>query len=117
MKPQELAEAFSSHRFEETYDRLAEDVRWVLVGEATVEGKSAVIDACRASLAAFDELASVEYTRFVSVSSSSLAAVDAVSRYVGQDGSTTSVSSADIYEFDHAGRITAITSYAVELDA
>jgi hypothetical protein len=32
MNTQQIAEAFSGHRFAETYDHLAVDVRWVLPG-------------------------------------------------------------------------------------
>jgi hypothetical protein len=42
MDTQRIAEAFSGHRSTETYDRLAEDVRWVLPGQATLEGRGAV---------------------------------------------------------------------------
>jgi hypothetical protein len=63
------------------------------------------------------QLASAEFSRFVSVAGNRVAAVDAVGRYVSPDGSVSVVSSADIYEFDREGLITAITSYAVELDA
>ncbi len=41
-------------------------------------------------------------------------AVDAVARYVDEAGSTSVVSSCDIYEFDGDALVT-ITSYAVEL--
>lgn len=63
------------------------------------------------------QLASTEFLRFVSVGDERLAAVDAIGHYVGTDGTTSVVSSADIYEFDGEGRVTTITSYAVELEA
>jgi gamma-glutamylcyclotransferase (GGCT)/AIG2-like uncharacterized protein YtfP len=63
------------------------------------------------------QLASSEFSRFVSVASDRVAAVDAVGRYVSSDGSVSVVSSADIYEFDEQGLVATITSYAVELDA
>lgn len=116
MNPQQVAEAFSAHRFEETNDQLADDVRWVLPGQATIEGKPAVLAACADSLAEFAALAATSFDRFVSVGSHSVAAVDAIGRYVGTDGSTSVVSSADIYQFDTRGRVVQITSYAVELD-
>lgn len=110
---QEIAEAFSGHRFTETFPHLAPDVRWVSVGQSTLEGRDAVIAACEGSAA---ELAGVttEFTRFVSVVGADAVAVDAIGRYVEAGGQTSVVSSCDIYEFDH-GALTAITSYAVEL--
>jgi ketosteroid isomerase-like protein len=116
MNPQQLAEAFSAHRFQATYDQLADDVRWVLPGQATIEGKPAVLAACADSLAEFAALAETSFDRFVSVGGPNVAAVDAIGRYVSTDGSTSVVSSADIYDFDARGRVVQITSYAVELD-
>jgi ketosteroid isomerase-like protein len=117
MDTKQIAEAFSGHRFTETYDHLADDVRWVVPGHDSIEGKAAVVAACDSSAAEMAELASTEFTRFVSVGGDAAAAVDAIGRYVSPDGSVSVVSSADIYEFDGEGRVTTITSYAVELES
>jgi ketosteroid isomerase-like protein len=116
MDTRQIAEAFSSHRFDEVHDHLAEDVRWVLPGQAPVEGKAGVVAVCQSSAADMAELAGTEFTRFVCVADDRLAAVDAIGRYTSTDGSVAVVSSADIYEFDDRGRLTTITSYAVELE-
>src|SRR3954447_2966113 len=113
----QIAEAFSGHRFAETYDELAANVRWVLPGHPSIEGKEGVVAACNSSAAEMAQLASVEFTRLVSVASDRVAAVDAVARYASSDGGVSVVSSADIYEFDDNGQVASITSYAVELDA
>ena len=115
MDPLEFAEAFSGHRFAETYAALAPDVRWVLPGQDGIVGKDAVVAACESSSQDMAQLASTEFTRFVSVGGARVAAVDAIGRYVLADGSVTVVSSADIYEFDADGLASTITSYAVEL--
>ena len=117
MDTQQIAEAFSGHRFPETYENLADDVRWVLPGHAAIEGKQAVVAACESAAAEMAGLESTEYTRFVSVAGERAAAVDAIGRYVSPDGSVSVVSSADVYEFDDDGLVSTITSYAVELDA
>jgi ketosteroid isomerase-like protein len=113
--PRRVAEAFSGHRFAEAYPALADDVRWELVGERTLVGRQAVIDACEATLAGLGE-GSTESLRVVVVAESDRVAVDTITRYTTPDGATGVVSSCDVYEF--AGdRLTAIRSYAVELDA
>jgi len=108
-----IAEAFSGHRFRDTYDALAPDVRWTSVGAGVVTGKEAVVDACESTLS---ELATgtAEFLRFVVVADGDAAAVDAVGRYVDADGAVSVVSSCDVYEFS-GGLLVAITSYAVEL--
>jgi hypothetical protein len=40
MTVKQLAEAFSSHRFDEVYDHLADDARWVLPGQDPLVGKA-----------------------------------------------------------------------------
>jgi hypothetical protein len=111
---EQIARAFSGHHFDETYPSLAAGVRWVLVGGPTIEGRAAVIAACEASTA---ELAQgcTSFTRFLSVAGANAVAVDAIGRYVSDNG-TSVVSSCDIYEFD-GEMIATITSYAVELPA
>jgi ketosteroid isomerase-like protein len=111
--PRQVAEAFSGHRFREAYDALATDVRWISVGQGTLTGRDAVVEACEDTLG---ELASgtAEFQRFVVVAEADAAAVDAIGRYVDADGEVSLVSSCDIYEF-RDGLVTAITSYAVEL--
>ena len=63
------------------------------------------------------QLVRAQFTRFISVADDHVAAIDAIGRYVGADGSVSVVSSADVYEFDADAHVTAITSYAVELEA
>lgn len=92
-----IAEAFSGHRFTETYDYLAPDVLWVLPGQTSIQGRDAVVAAGDSSAAEMAQLASAEFSRFVSVSDDRVAAVDAVGRYTSPDGSVSVVSSADIY--------------------
>jgi ketosteroid isomerase-like protein len=115
--PTRVAEAFSRHRFADVYDRLSRQVQWISPGGETLTGKEAVIAACDSSSAELSQLARTEFSRFVAVGDDRVAAVDAVGHYVSHDGTTSVVSSADIYEFDADGLITTITSYAVELAA
>ena len=116
MPARQVAEAFSGHRFTEAYDRLHDDVRWVVPGHDPIVGRSAVVAACEETSAHLAGLARTEFTRFVVVADDRVAAVDAIGRYVSHDGSTSVVSSADVYELDADGLVTTITSYAVELD-
>jgi ketosteroid isomerase-like protein len=106
-----VARAFSEHRFAEISERLAEQMVWNLVGEMQLEGRDAVLAACRATS---DELSDTTTTglRFVTTGDGDTVAVDAIGRFSGPDGVST-VSSCDVYEFS-GGNIQAITSYAIE---
>ena len=47
MTNEDTARAFSGHRFEETFDRIATHASWNLVGEARLDGRDAIIEACQ----------------------------------------------------------------------
>lgn len=111
--PQQIAEAFSGHRFAEAYEHLAEDVNWVLVGETVLRGRAAVVEACEASTAELDDVTTT-FERFVTIAGADAVAIDVIGRYVDGSGSVTAVSSCDIYEFTD-GSVTTITSYTVDV--
>jgi hypothetical protein len=52
----DVAEAFSRHRFDESYPHMLDDIEWTLVGGAPLSGKADVMAACEESA---EELASV----------------------------------------------------------
>jgi hypothetical protein len=110
---EELAVSFSSHRFSETYDHLSPSVRWVSVGSATIVGRKAVVEACDQATAEMAELR-LDRRRFLTIVGDQGVAVDTVTAYVDPSGEESVVASCDIYEFE-ADRISAITSYAVEV--
>jgi ketosteroid isomerase-like protein len=111
--PRRVAEAFSGHRFADAYPALADDVRWDLVGEETLVGRQAVVDACEATLAELGD-GTAEFLRFVVVAEGNTVAVDTVTRYTDAEGREGSVSSCDVYEF-RDDTLVAVRSYAVEL--
>lgn len=109
----QIAEDFSSHRFDAALPYLSEDVRWTLVGGSALVGRAAVAAVCKRSAA---ELAgvTVEYERFKVIVGDDGVVVDSIARYGDANGDATVVSSCDVYEFTGAA-VTAITSYAVDL--
>ncbi|MGS0683675.1 nuclear transport factor 2 family protein [Nakamurella sp. GG22] len=108
-----VAEAFCRHRFSEAYPQLADDVRWVMVGGATLTGKQEVIAACERTL---EELTAVttRFRRFRVIEAADSVVVDSISEYREPSGVLSVVASCDIFDFTD-GRITEITSYTVEL--
>ena len=111
--PGAVARAFSEHRFDEALPYLAKDVRWTIVGYMVLEGADAVRQTCRDTLESL-EGTTTTYDRCVVAAGSEAVAVDTFARYTRPDGMT-AVASCDIYEL-MGEQITAITSYAVEID-
>jgi hypothetical protein len=111
--PGAVGRAFSEHRFDEALGHLAKDVRWTIVGYMVLEGADAVRQTCRETLESLADTTTT-YDRCVVAAGSDAAAVDTFARYSGPKG-TTAVASCDIDEFT-GDEISAITSYAVEID-
>jgi hypothetical protein len=115
--PAAVGRAFSEHRFDEALPHLARNVRWTIVGYMVLEGADAVRNTCRETAASLEDTTTTTtttYDRCVVAAGSDVVAVDTFARYSGPSG-LTAVASCDIYEFT-AEEITAITSYAVEVD-
>ncbi len=112
---QATALAFSCHRFAEAYPALAEDVRWELIGGPTLQGKQAVVDACRETLAMLSETRTT-FTRVRTVVGADAVVIDTTATYVGPDGGASIVASCDLFDFT-GEHITAITSYTSELSS
>ena len=92
---------------------MAPDVRWILVGGETIDGRDGVIDTCEQTLAELADT-TTDFLRFVTIAEQEAVAVDAIGRYRSADGETSTVASCDIYEFQQ-GVVATITSYTVEL--
>ena len=109
-----VAEAFSRHRFEDTYQYMKDDIRWIQVGETEILGKANVVSACTESA---NYLASVR-TTFADlkiVAGEDCVVIDSRAEYAERGDESTRVASCDIYDFVE-GSLVAITSYAVELE-
>ena len=113
MTNDQIARAFSGHRFDEAFDHLAEGVVWNLIGMTRLEGRDAVVDACNGTTAGSVDV-TTSWLRFVSTGDGDIVAVDAIGRYEGPDN-VTAVSSCDIYEFTD-GVVHTITSYTTEVN-
>lgn len=111
--PGAVGRAFSEHRFDEALPHLAKDVRCTVVGYMVLEGADAVHQTCRETTESLQDTTTT-YDRCVVAAQHDVVAVDTFARYSGPNG-TTAVASCDIYEFS-GEEITAITSYAVEVD-
>jgi len=108
----EIAEAFSHHEFASAYDHLADDVCWRNFGGDTHDSRATVITACDAS-AAYLAGVGTTFTSSRTIVGTDTVVVETTADYVEGD-ETSSVSSCDLYDVVD-GKITVITSYAVEL--
>jgi ketosteroid isomerase-like protein len=120
MDPEQVARAFSGHRFEEALLYLADDIVWTLVGETELTGSQAVAEACRSMAAELADIETVFHQFDVVVGAlrgdgTDAVVVDSVADYVDKLGDTSTVASCDLYSFAD-GKLAAIRSYTVELE-
>jgi ketosteroid isomerase-like protein len=115
MRNEDIARAFSSHDFEAAFPHLSEDIAWTLIGEEQpIRGRQAVAELCRQTAAELEGV-TTSFRRFRVFVAEDGVVIDSLAEYVSPDG-TSVVASCDLYDFD-SGRVTAITSYNIELDA
>jgi hypothetical protein len=90
-------------------------LHWNLVGAEPLGGVVAVKAACESTLAGLREITTT-FRRFRTIAQGDLVVVESEAEYREAGGAVTVVASCDLYEFAD-GRIGAITSYTVELEA
>lgn len=110
----QIAEAFCSHRFVETYPYMADEIKWHIVGGEELIGREAVIDKCAES-AKFLETISTTFTKLKINRAETFVVVEGAAQFQDQENQTSSVASCDVFLFSD-GRLVEITSYNVELN-
>lgn len=108
----QIAEAFSSHRFVDTYPYMADEIKWDIVGREELMGREAVIDRCDKS-AKFLETVSTIITKLKINRAETFVVVEGGAQFQDQEDQSSSVASCDVYQFSD-GRLVEITSYNVE---
>ena len=108
----QIAEAFSSYRFAETYPYMADEIKWNIVGREELMGRAAVIARCEESSKLL-ETVSATITKLKIVRAETCVIVEGAAQFQDQENQTSSVASCDVYQFSD-GRLVEITSYVVE---
>jgi hypothetical protein len=109
----QIAEAFSSHRFAATYPYLSESIRWNNVGGAEFMGRTLVINQCEES-ANYLATVSTTFTQFKITQAQPCIVVESIAQYKDNEDQLSTVASCDVYQFSD-GLLVEITSYNIEL--
>ena len=111
---EQIAEAFCSHRFAETYLYMADEIKWNIVGSEELVGRETVISRCDES-AKYLETVSTTFTKLKLTRAETCVIVEGAAQYQDQEKQTSSVASCDVFQFSD-GRLVEITSYNIELN-
>ena len=111
----QIAEAFCSHRFAETYPYIADEIKWNIVGREEVLGREAVIARCAESMK-FLETVSPTITKLKIIHAETLVVVEGAAQFQDHENQTSSVvASCDVFQFSDE-QLVEITSCVIELN-
>jgi len=111
---EQIAEAFCSHRFGETFPYMADEIKWNMIGQEELIGREAVIDHCNKS-AKFLETVSSIITKLKTYRVETCVIVEGAAQFKDQENQTSGVASCDVFQFSD-GRLVEITSYVIDLN-
>jgi len=101
---------FSGGNFEFTYEYLADDVCFNIVGNEIIRGKAAVIEFCTKTAKYFSEITSKFHLDNV-IADNNCVAINGTAEFYVEDR-VNYISSCDVYKFND-GKLKEITSYCI----
>ncbi len=109
----EIARAFSVGAFEETYDHLAADAVWEVVGENTFEGKKAIV-AQYEQVGHYFKTVTTRFKTLHTISEGQQVVVSGTAEFLRDHKRISFVSACDLYAFNELNQIQRITSYCIQ---
>jgi len=107
-----VAEAFSSGRFELTYDYMADGITWYVVGENIFSGKKAVLANCEQTAAYVRSIATVFKPNHI-IAGKNRVAINGTAEFIRNNKQVAFVAACDVYEFNEKGLLQSITSCCI----
>ena len=108
----EIAESFSTGKFEMTFPYLAEGVRWKIVGDKELTGKSEVVSNCL-STAENIELVQTIFTADQIIKESNKVVIKGSGEFIRHGERVKLIAACDVYEFDKDDKLEMISSYCI----
>jgi hypothetical protein len=110
---EQIAAAFCSHRFTETFPYMADEIKWNMIGREELIGREAVIDHCHKSVK-FLETVTSTITKLKTYRLENCVILEGAAEFTDQENQTSGVASCDLFQFSD-GRLVEITSYVIDL--
>ena len=108
----QIAEAFCSHRFAETFPYMANEIKWNMIGSEELIGREAVIAHCNKA-AKFLETVTSTITKLKTYHVEPFVIVEGAAQLQDKDNQVSTVASCDIFRFSD-GQLIEITSYVID---
>jgi hypothetical protein len=109
-----IASNFSLGKFAEVYDDMADNIRWEIVGQQTLEGKENVKAHCQ-NIAAYFRSVTTDFNIHQTVQADGKVAIIGLGEFTREGITISKISACDIYQFDSENKIRSISSYCIEV--
>jgi hypothetical protein len=110
----EIASSFSLGRFEEVFESMSEEIKWEIVGEQTLVGKSNVVEHCQNIKAYFKSITTNFYIHHTIVENGKVVIVG-LGEFIREGKTISKISACDVYEFDSEDKLLLISSYCIDV--
>ena len=108
----QIAEAFCSHRFAETFPYMADEIKWNIIGREELMGREAVIAQCDKAVK-FLETVSTTDLKLKVYRAETCVIVEGAAQFRDKKDQTSSVASCDVFHFSN-GQLIEIKSYVID---
>lgn len=113
MKKKEIATAFSHGVFEKTFEHLADDVTWEVVGEKHFSGKEAIVKQCK-EVAQYFESVTTRFETLRVIEDDDSVVVTGTGEFLRDGARISFVQACDVYVFDKDRKLQSIASYCIQ---
>lgn len=113
LSKKEIAELFSTGKFEATFPYLAEEVTWKIAGDKQLNGKSEVMSICK-DAALTESLSQSIMTTEQVIKDDNKVVIKGSGEFIRHGKKVRLVAACDIYEFNADDQVERISSYCIE---
>ena len=109
-----LASDFSLGKFGEVYGAMADNIRWEIIGEQTLEGKEKVMVQCQ-NIATYFKSLSTDFKIHQTIQENVKVVIIGLGEFIREGKTVSKISACDVYEFDSENKISSLSSYCIEV--
>lgn len=112
LSKKEIAESFSTGKFESAFPYLSDDVVWRLVGDTEIIGKSEVVSNCLKASEYFDLVNTVFTTEEV-IKDQNKVVIRGKGEFIRDGKRVNLIAACDVYEFNDNDQVKKISSFCI----
>ncbi|MCR9014872.1 nuclear transport factor 2 family protein [Aquiflexum gelatinilyticum] len=110
----QIASDFSLGNFAEVFEYMADNIRWEIIGEQTLEGKEMVKTHCQ-NIATYFQSVSTDFKIHQTIEENGKVAIIGLGEFIREGKTVSKISACDVYQFDSENKISSISSYCIEV--